>query len=511
MDHLHDHHHHHPHILLLVTDQFRYDAFQDHVTPQLKSLAEISTTFANAYTSTPTCTPARAALLTGKGPWNHGMLGYASSVNCQNYPTTLPAELAALGYTTHVVGKNHFGTLPNGTYVRHGFQHMKLYEGLPEILDDYDEYFNHTFPGMNPLDTSCGLGWNDWEMCPYQFDEEYHPTAWTTRQALHVLNDFDFANERLFLKLSYHRPHSPYDAPKRLVEKHLQTPVDRFVNNTSWDGSFRNTSEMPHDAWHGDPGQDAARKSRAAYLAGAEFVDEGIGQVLHFLSAKFGSLDDFCIVWISDHSDSQGDHNLWRKGYPWESSAHIPFLMKLPHQRQPAKSQALVELRDVAPTLYDLVGILSQVKSRDSLMNGKSLLPVLTGQKSHIRTWLDLEHSVVYDDRIHWNALVGFDKGKLWKYVYNALDGQEQLFCLSDDVNETHDLALGTEWHHVLFLWRRRLIDQFLGERRGHEWVKNGKLVSGRASVLFGTNFPCNNFVVSRSRNGTAWTPTTVL
>ena len=70
-----------PNILLLMTDQHRADclgAAGNHViqTPHLDALAAGGVLFRHAYSSTPTCTPARAALLTGQSPWSHGMLGY---------------------------------------------------------------------------------------------------------------------------------------------------------------------------------------------------------------------------------------------------------------------------------------------------------------------------------------------------------------------------------------------------------------------------------------------------
>jgi hypothetical protein len=48
------------------------------------------------FSSTPTCTPARAAILTGQSPWNHGMLGYGAVAPV--YPFEMPVALAALGY-----------------------------------------------------------------------------------------------------------------------------------------------------------------------------------------------------------------------------------------------------------------------------------------------------------------------------------------------------------------------------------------------------------------------------
>src|SRR5271169_6194900 len=72
-----------PNLLLLMADQHRADcvgaAGNSAIhTPNLDRLAQGGVMFRHAYSSTPTCTPARAALLTGMSPWNHGMLGYGA-------------------------------------------------------------------------------------------------------------------------------------------------------------------------------------------------------------------------------------------------------------------------------------------------------------------------------------------------------------------------------------------------------------------------------------------------
>jgi hypothetical protein len=112
-------------ILLFVTDQFRNDAFDPAITPNLHNLASTSTTFLNSYVSAPTCTPARAGLLTGKSPWNHGLLGASLTVNCEEYPTTLPEILHGMGYKTSVVRKNHFGVnTTSGAFISQGYREM---------------------------------------------------------------------------------------------------------------------------------------------------------------------------------------------------------------------------------------------------------------------------------------------------------------------------------------------------------------------------------------------------
>jgi arylsulfatase len=528
-----------PHILLLVTDQFRHDAFSPITTPNLYQFASRHnvTMFENAYASTPTCTPARAGLLTGKSPWNHGMLSYGRYTDCDKYPTTLPHMLSQLAnYSTTAVGKNHFG--PTNTQ---GFQDVFLYDGLSEQFDTYDEFFkNATLPGINPLAT-CDLGWNDWQSCPYLYEEYLHPTAWTTRTALHYLDEYfgsptkkddeddgsgkdheDAHPQPLFLKVSYHRPHSPYDPPRRLLNKYLEggdkfniSQLDRFVNNSSWDVQYQNTTQMDPSAWYGDPGIESARHSRAGYLANVEFVDERMGQLLDWMERNDHNvkMKDFLVLWTSDHGDMNGDHNMWRKGYPWEASSHIAMLAKLPESSSSSSnmtamslstsSTAMVENRDIAPTIYDVVGILDQVKARDPAMNGQSLLPLLTGSVEHVRTWLDLEHGAVYNATIHWNALVGYldhsaeiDSTKCdccgtWKYIFNAFDASEQLFCLASDRNETHDLAALSSCQDVLSMWRQRMVQQFEEEGRGPDWVRDGVLQARKKSTVFGPNYPC--------------------
>ena len=77
-----------PHVLVLLTDQQRRDSVSAFaratrgpdgapLTPHLDRLAADGAAFVSAYSSTPTCTPARLALLTGRSPWSHGMLGCA--------------------------------------------------------------------------------------------------------------------------------------------------------------------------------------------------------------------------------------------------------------------------------------------------------------------------------------------------------------------------------------------------------------------------------------------------
>lgn len=56
-------------VLFLMADQFRWDLMGSAFTPNLNALAARGLTLTNTYTATPSCTPARSALLTGLSPW----------------------------------------------------------------------------------------------------------------------------------------------------------------------------------------------------------------------------------------------------------------------------------------------------------------------------------------------------------------------------------------------------------------------------------------------------------
>ncbi|MFL6447507.1 MAG: sulfatase-like hydrolase/transferase [Bryobacteraceae bacterium] len=100
-----------PNILFLMTDQHRADcvgAYGNPVirTPNIDRIAREGVLFRNAYSSTPTCTPARSALLTGLSPWHHGMLGYGEVA--AHYQNEMPRLLRETGYQTMMVGKTHW-------------------------------------------------------------------------------------------------------------------------------------------------------------------------------------------------------------------------------------------------------------------------------------------------------------------------------------------------------------------------------------------------------------------
>jgi hypothetical protein len=89
---------------------------------------------------------------------------------------------------------------------------------------------------MNP-----GQGWNYWWGEPYQYEEYQHPTAWTGRMTKEYIESYDF-EKPLFLKSSFHRPHSPYDPPQRLIDQVDPDLMQDVVYGNDWDNKFKNAS-----------------------------------------------------------------------------------------------------------------------------------------------------------------------------------------------------------------------------------------------------------------------------
>ncbi len=473
--------HDRPHILFLMADQFRGDCLGVDgnsvvMTPNLDRLGKEGVTFRCAYSSTPTCTPARSALLTGLSPWRHGMLGYGRVA--ESYPLEKPRLLRKAGYYTLGIGKMHWHPQRN----KHGFHEILLDESgraeSPDFRSDYRAWFASEAPTLDP--DATGIGWNDYRAGVYVLPEKLHPTHWMGETAVRFLKSYN-GKEPFFLKVSFARPHSPYDPPERFMKMYQDVKMPEAVVG-KWAERYRQRSGAGYDIWHGDLGREQIQHSRRGYYGSISFIDEQIGRILEALEER-GWLDETLILFTSDHGDMTGDHHLWRKSYAYEASARIPMLLRWPAGLVGAQrgrvSREPVELRDVLPTFLEAAGV--QIPEGS---DGRSLLALARGDTEGWREYIDLEHDVCYSPENHWNALTD---GRT-KYIFHVLDGEEQLFDLRKDPGEQNDLASAPEWAKELRRWRNRLIAHLA--ERGATFVKNGTLVLRPERMLYSPNYP---------------------
>jgi arylsulfatase A-like enzyme len=473
----------HPNILFLMADQFRGDclgADGNRVinTPNLDRLAAEGARFRCAYSSVPSCTPARATILTGLSPWHHGMLGYGR-VAPRN-PREIAHLLRAAGYYCVGIGKMHFSPQRNP----HGFHKTILDESgrveTPGFLSDYRRWFRSVAPDRDP--DATGLGWNDHRARPYVLPEHLHPTRWTADEAIRFLEKHD-GSASFFLKVSFARPHSPYDPPLRWWQRYQKAPLPPAVVGDWAQRHAQRGKPYRNDLWQGDLGPEKVRSARQGYYANISFLDEQLGRILAVLQQR-SLRDHTLILFTADHGDMLGDHHLWRKTYAYQPSARIPLLVRWPDRLLKARRGQVidspVELRDLLPTFLDAADASYDPKWFD----GRSLLDLVRGRTQGWRPWIDLEHATCYAPENYWSALTD---GRI-KYIYYAADGRQQLFDLDQDPGETKDLAGLAEYRPVLNTWRQRLVDHL--KERGEPFVVGGNLGIRKKTVLYSPNYP---------------------
>ena len=474
-----------PHIILIMTDQQRGDALhcmgnKSVISPHIDQLAAEGTLFVSGYSSTPSSTPARAGLLTGMSPWHHGQLGYARVA--PKYTYEMPQMLRNLGYYTFGIGKMHW--FPQKSL--HGFHQTLVDESgraeTPDFISDYRAWFQLQAPGQDPDLT--GIGWNDHGASPYRLEERLHPTAWTGQTATELIRHYD-NKQPLFLKVSFARPHSPYDPPQRYLDMYKNKEIPKPVAG-DWCGKYAqpiDPAKAASDAPFANFGEDYAIRSRRHYYANITFIDDQVGEIVNALKEK-GMYDNALICFTSDHGDMLGDHYHWRKTYPYEGSVHIPYIVKWPTGIKKtipngAKINHPVELRDFLPTFIELAG-----GTVPPDMDGLSLLQLIKGDTKNWRRYIDLEHATCYSDDNYWAALTD---GKI-KYIWNFHNGNEQLFDLVRDPHELHNCINESTYQKQLTELREAMVKHL--SERGEGFVKEGRLVKRTTTLLYSPNYP---------------------
>ncbi|MBN1909540.1 MAG: sulfatase-like hydrolase/transferase, partial [Pirellulales bacterium] len=308
------------------------------------------------------------------------------------------------------------------------------------------------------------------------------PTAWTGQQAIQFLQTYK-DDAPFLLKVSFARPHSPYDAPPRWWNRYVDVDLPQRDLGAWCERHAQRGKPYRTALWQGDLGPDRARQARQGYYGNVSFIDDQIGQILEALE-KRGELDNTLILYTADHGDMLGDHHLWRKTYGYEPSARIPMLVRWPDSLVSAlRGQTLaqpVELRDIMPTFLDVAG----VEYDDEQFDGRSLLRPIRGQADDWREYIDLEHAECYPGSGNWTGLTD---GRT-KYLYYANDGREQLFDLTADSHETNNLAGTPEHAATLRTWRGRMVEHLA--ERGEPFVVAGNLGLRQKRTIYSPHYP---------------------
>ena len=468
--------HERPNIILITSDQQRGDCLgvQGHPvlqTANLDHLAQMGTRFARGYAECPSCIPARRSLMSGTAPAANGMVGFQNGVEW-NPAHTLAGDLAKAGYQTQMIGKLHLWPPRK----RFGFDHMLLADatrdgqadGSGPSDNDYADWLRHQH-GRVEVDPAMvhGASPNGWVGMASHLPPEQTHTFWCIDQAMRFLQRRD-PSAPFFLNISFIDPHPPLTPPAFYYDRYIHRDLPPPVVG-DWAEPFDGPQKgLSPDAFKICLDENDMRCARAAYYGMINFIDDQIGRLLRFAR---GPWNESFVVYTSDHGEMLGDHNLFRKGYPYEASARVPFLMRAPgswQMPQQVVCDSPVGLQDIMPTLLDAAGA-----DIPDTCTGRSLLPVMRGASDRVRDVLHGEHS----------GPPGGIGGHQYltdghtKYVWFTQSGREQLFNLDESPNETHDLAAGADASR-LQPWRNKMIEQLAGRPEG--FTDGERLIAGR-------------------------------
>ena len=450
-----------PNILLIMADQMRADSFglaghPSLITPNIDNIAGRGCMFTRAYSTCPSCIPARRSLLTGQFPATSGSVGFETPP----YDTpTLPGILSADGYESVLVGRNMHQHESNQNP---GYGRCVL--GATYVEDDaYAQMLNREKPELGGI-RGIGIDFNGWQAKSWPLEERFHPTNWVSRKAREVVAAHD-GKRPLFLTASYYAPHPPLIPPDFYYRRYLDMDLpEAYVGDWVEPIGERYGVANPRVRLEGEP----LRMARAAYYGLINHLDDQLTYVINdFLRKSLRQKRPWVICITSDHGEMLGDHHYFRKCEPFEGSARIPLPINTGElgQKGGMRIGSPVCLEDLLPTLLDFASL-----EPPEGIDGISLAPVLRGERESVRTWLHCEHSPCYSDE---QAFQMITDGK-WKCIWRPMTGKQHLFDLENDPGELHDLAGKPDCSGVLTEAKQRLTERLAARPEG--FVADGEL-----------------------------------
>jgi arylsulfatase A-like enzyme len=423
-----------PNIVFILADDFgwrdvSYNGSGYYETPNIDRIAQEGFTFTNGYATCQVCSPSRASIMTGKFPARHGITDWigaradtawrgAGRFNKLLPPeyertldaadTTIAEAFSAAGYQTFFAGKWHLGD--EGSWPEdHGFD---INKGGWEKGSPIGGYFS---PWTNPnLDNkkegeNLSLRLADETVA---FMNTHHP---------------DSTNKPFFAFLSFYAVHSPIQTTEAKWAKYRAKAEQQGIAPKGYKmGHFLPIRQVQDNPIYGGL---------------VETMDDAVGRVLRELDEQ-GLADNTIVVFTSDNGgvaagDAFSTSNLplrGGKGYQYEGGIREPFLVKVPWMDKGTKIATPATGTDFYPTLLELAGLpLLPNQHKD----GRSLVPALKEG--------DLPERPLIWHYPHYGNQGGQPSSIIrlgnWKLIHYYEHDRQELYDLSTDLKEQHDLA----------------------------------------------------------------------
>ena len=470
-----------PNILLITTDQQRFDTIASHGnpyidTPHLDWLSDEGISFMRAYADCPICMPSRATIMTGKAGYELGLTGNSNERFPLARERTLPELLGRNGYQTRAQGKMHF----HPVRAHYGFQTM-------ELPMDYYRERHRLSSGAASLPKQHGIGENEMYAVISTVHESESLTHWTVARSIDFLETRD-PTRPFFLWTSFTKPHPPFDPPANYWALYAnRTMPEPVTGEWSSDAAampqgLLQPTYMLNNVQRMSPEQ--LDNTRRAYYACITHIDYALGLLFARLR-ELELLQNTWIIFTSDHGDNLGDHHMGAKSNFMEGSAHIPMIVRPPAGSWDVKAHAgsrvttPVSLADVMPTILARVG--AEAGGADTAHgSGHAYTAQNAGHAGELLHGTDMlafvdspdPERTIFGESGHFLAVIT----ERYKYMYCVQGGSELLFDLQTDPGERHTLTGDAEAAQLHERMKRRLIDHLIS--RGSEFVADGRLVA---------------------------------
>ena len=422
-------------IVTIISDEHSYQAMANSgnpyaETPNLDRLAKVSADFVNAYTSCPVCAPARASWFTGQFVCNLGTWDNSTPYDGRVYG--IGSWMKKNGIPVYHIGKTHFH--PDGDY---GFAEVVS----PGYLESPDLGCYYRDSNVRRLGAEKRYQRIGIKTKPSHDDELVAASLdWIDRNAER--------KDSWVLNIGLLDPHFPFYVTqehwdhfeKKVGDKLPSGVLPPFTSLNKPLESLRKyfAAELATE--------EITRRAFIGYYAALKELDDHIGQILDKLEEK-GLMDDTVVIYTSDHGEQLGYHGMWWKCCMFEQSARIPLMIYHP-DFQPKRIENPVSIADIFPTMCSIEGI-----SVPPDCDGETLYDFLAhGESAEHRDFAFSEYNAhgvsggMY--MIRWRN---------YKYVYYT-DADPQLFDLSEDPDEDHDISSVPEYSSILEECHKRLL-----------------------------------------------------
>jgi arylsulfatase A-like enzyme len=451
-------------------------------TPNMDRLAARSLVLANAHCAAPLCNPSRAAVFSGRQPWETGVLGNDDGDIRKKQPqlTLLPKHFEQASYRTFGTGKllhqKGAGLFQEEFYPEQRWSPFapKAVDYTPEeLLSKGTDNPRHvtTLKGrevvlpLNRLPSDRAPkspGGESFDWGPLAVDDDDMGDGKIARWAAARLRAKH--EQPFFLAVGFYRPHIPLFAPQKYFDLYngLEIKLPQVMENDLDDlspagkkwaleavtagahATVLRSGRRTADAGSVGHGNRQWRDAVTAYLACVSFVDAQIGLMLDALEQSPHANNTLVILW-GDHGWHLGEKQHWGKWTGWQRATRVPLLIAPPKLSSafaiPARTAEPVSLLDLYPTLIELCGL----PPREGL-SGTSLVPLLRDPKQQtgraiISTFDSGNHAIITSR---------------WRYIRYA-DGSEELYDTHNDPHEWHNLADNPEHRSTIQQLSRRI------------------------------------------------------